>query len=904
MDERPSPAWHALALADVLLRARSSASGLTDEEAATRQRDGGFNEISSAASVQPWRILLAQFTSLIVLILIAAAIVSGAFGEWVDAIAIVTIVVMNGVIGFYQEYNAERSIAALRRMTAPQAKVRRAGVVRQIPSREVVAGDILLVEAGDIVAADARLITSASLACMEATLTGESVPVEKSHTAERPASAPLGDRSSMIHMGTSVTAGSGEAVVVVTGMTTQLGLIAGLMHAESDVETPLQKRLQSFGRTLVYASLAIVLLLFVLGMARGEPPFRLFLTAVSLAVAAIPEGLPAVVTVALALGVQRMARRRVLIRKLAAVETLGSTSVICTDKTGTLTYNQMTVRALIVDGRTYAVTGDGYAPAGQITAPDGGQALADAVVGELVSVAAGCTTASLVHEAGTWSVVGDPTEGALLALAAKAHLAREQVDAREPKVAEHPFDSDRKMMTVVRRRGDQCIAYTKGAPDILLQRCTHVLTRDGARLLDEHMRSTIAAASAGLATKALRVLGAAIRPLSAEEARSDTSAIERSLTFVGLFGMYDPPRPEATAAVATCRNAGIRVVMITGDHPSTAFAIGREIGIAAEGDRVMSGAELDALDEPGLRDAVRTTAVYARVTAHHKLRIVKAWKANGAVVAMTGDGVNDAPAIKGADIGIAMGRTGSEVTKEAADMVVTDDNFASIVAAVEEGRGIYANIRKTVQYLLAGNTAEILLMTTCALLALPAPLEPVHLLWINLVTDGLPALCLAADRLAPHLMRNPPRPATSTFLDRHFIIGMVTSGVLISGVAFAVYLIELRSGTVESARTHAFAVLVFAELLRALAARDDRLPLWRLGLFGNIRLVVVIAVGFAIQIASHHVPWLARLFRTEPISTETCISLIMIAFIPLLLLEGFKVLRSMRATTEPVTSPR
>ncbi|MEQ1854394.1 MAG: cation-translocating P-type ATPase, partial [Chthoniobacteraceae bacterium] len=576
----------------------------------------------------------------------------------------------------------------------------------------------------------------------------------------------------------------------------------------------------------VWATLGIVVLLFVLGLLRGMQPFELFMTSVSLAVAAVPEGLPAVVTVALALGVLRMSRRRALVRKLPAVETLGSTNVICTDKTGTLTVGEMTVRALFVSGQSYEVTGEGYGPGGEVRF-DGRKVEAPhtAPLLELTSVLLGCNNSHLVQEEGTWKTIGDPTEGALLAGGLKAGGDRERIEKELPKHHEIPFDSDRKRSTVIRKMpGGKLRAFINGAPDVLLERCTQLFTSTGVRPMTDEDRQGIVAQNAAMAQQALRVLGSAWRDLD-DTAPADLTAdtVEHDLVFVGLTGMYDPPRQEAKEAVAKCRAAGIRVVMITGDHPHTATAIAREIGIASDGGVAVAGVELDKMSDDELRQRAPKIAVYARVTAEHKLRIIRAWKANDAVVAMTGDGVNDAPAIKGADIGIAMGMAGTEVTKQAADMIVTDDNFASIVAAVEEGRGIYDNIRKTLQYLLAGNCGELLLMTAAIIMGLPMPLLAIHLLWINLVTDGLPALCLATDPIDPEVMKQPPRARHERITGGGFLPTMFLTGALTAGVSFAVYFYALKTETPELARTHAFAALVFAELLRSFGARRAKL---------------------------------------------------------------------------------
>ena len=791
-------AWHSQSAEEVLAQLASTSEGLSSHEAAQRLATNGLNELKEGKSISPLQIFLGQFKSLIIWILIAAGVISGLLGERVDAIAILAIVILNAVIGFYQEFKAEKSIAALKKLTAPRANVRRDGQVTSISASGIVAGDILVLEAGDLVAADARLLEAASLRCIESALTGESDAVTKQTATLEQGDVPLGDRENMVFMGTSVAAGTGQAVVVATAMNTELGRIAGLIaEAGAEERTPLEKKLESFGRVLVWAALGIVALLFGLGLLRGTKPFELFMTSVSLAVAAVPEGLPAVVTVSLALGVLRMSRRRALVRKLPAVETLGSTTVICTDKTGTLTVGEMTVRSLYVAGQSYEVTGEGYGPDGEVRF-EGKKAEAQhaAPLLELATVILGCNNAHLVQEEGTWKVIGDPTEGALLAAGPKAGGNQERIENELPKHHEIPFDSDRKRSTVIRKMPDGRLrAFINGAPDVLLERCTNLYTSTGVRPMTDADRQNIVAQNTAMAQQALRVLGSAYRDLdNTSPADLTADAVEHDLVFVGLSGMYDPPRQEAKEAVATCRAAGIRVVMITGDHPHTATAIAREIGIASDDDLAIAGVELDKMSDDELRKRAPKIAVYARVTAEHKLRIIRAWKANDAVVAMTGDGVNDAPALKGADIGIAMGKSGTEVTKQAADMIVTDDNFASIVAAVEEGRGIYDNIRKTLQYLLAGNTGELLLMTICVIIGLPTPLLPIHLLWINLVTDGLPALCLATDPIDPDVMKRHPRRRSERITNRSFLRTMFFTGFLTAGVAFAVYFYVLRDG--------------------------------------------------------------------------------------------------------------
>ncbi len=887
--------WHVLDEPAVLDQLASSRAGLSREEAARRLSEHGPNELREAEPIRPLALLIGQFKSLIVWLLAAAALVSGLMGEWAECIAILAIVIVNGLIGFYQEYNAERSLAALRRMTAPRARVRRDGQSLSIPAAEVVQGDLLELEAGDLVPADARLLEAATLKAVEAALTGESEAVEKTPAVLDGRDVPLGDRRNMVFLGTVVATGKGLAVAAGTGMGTEMGRIADLLAgAAGEDATPLQKKLQAFGRILVWACLGIVGLIFSLGLVRGIPLLELFLTSVSLAVAAVPEGLPAVVTVALAVGVQRMAARNALVRKLHAVETLGSANVICTDKTGTLTVGEMTVRALWAAGTSYQVTGEGYGPEGTIRAHgDAGEADGDAPLRELLGVFVGCNGASLVRDEGAWKVIGDPTEGALLTAGGKRGVVA--AETASPRLAEIPFDSDRKCMTVVRRQPDgSSRALVKGAPDVVLERCTRIRDAAGVRAMTGEDRRTILAQNAELGRRALRVLAAAWRDLDAGCDPSSAEAVERDLVFAGLAGMYDPPRPEAKQAVALARSAGIRVVMITGDHPHTALAVARDLGIAQPQDLALSGTELEALDDEAFGRRVEQVAVYARVTAAHKLQIVRAWKARGAVVAMTGDGVNDAPAIKGADIGIAMGRAGTEVTKEAADMVIADDNFASIVAAVEQGRGIYDNIRKTMQYLLAGNVGELLLITACVVIGLPMPLLPIQLLWINLVTDGVPALCLATDPIDPSVMKRKPRRKRESLTDKSFVSVMLVTGVLTAAVSLAVYIFALGGETEEMARTHAFTALVYAELLRSFGARSETRSVWQVGFFSNLKLALVVLASMGLSFWAPHNALLGSFLKVEPMPLHHCFLLLAVGAIPLLVLEVWKIVRRRR----------
>jgi Ca2+-transporting ATPase len=856
----------------------------------------GPNELHRAEATSSLEILGRQFKSLVIWVLIGAAVVSAALGETVDGIAIVTIVVLNALIGFFQEYRAEQAVAALARLAAPRARVLRDGHAAVLPAHDIVRGDVLVLDGGDLVAADARLLEASALRVNEAPLTGESEAVEK--RAGRVAlDTPLAERRNMLFLGTSVVAGSGRAVVVATGMATEVGRIAHLLGTARAGETPLKRRLDQVARRLLWVCIAIVALVFILGARRGIAPFELFLGAVSLAVAAIPEGLPAVVTIALALGVSRMARRHALVRRLAAVETLGSAEVICTDKTGTLTVGEMSVRTVVTAERVLAVTGGGYATDGSFLSegveidPN-----SDPLLRDLLRGAVACADAELgVREART-VVTGDPTEGALLVAAAKAGIRRELIEVEMPRLGTLPFDSERKRMTVLRRLEGRPWAFVKGAPEVILQRCTSLRTTRGVSRLGESDRARMLEASAILANDALRVLAIAERPLDAAAARADpardATAIEQELTLLGLVGMQDPPRDEARDCVARCKRAGIRVVMITGDHLDTARAIARELGILAHGDLTLGATELEGLTDGELADRVEHVTVFARVTAEHKLRIVRAWKARGAVVAMTGDGVNDAPALKEASIGIAMGITGTEVAKQSADMVITDDDFASIVAAVEEGRGIYDNIVKTLGYLLGGNAGELAVMLVAVLLGWPLPLLPIQLLWINLVTDGLPALALATDPIEPGVLSRPPRPSGAEIMDRSFIVLLCFTGVLTATAALGTFAYELQSsGSVAAARNAAFSVLVFDELARSFSARSATRTIFEIGLLSNLRLLSVVAASFGLQVAIQNSPVTEHLFGTEPVSLLQCAAWVGVGLVPLAALELTKVVR-------------
>lgn len=868
--------------------------GLSAAEAARRRQTDGPNELRKGRAVSPVGIFVGQFESLVIWVLIGAAAVSVLMGEVIDGGAIIAIVVLNAAIGFFQEYRAEKAAAALAQLAAPRARVIRDGHALVLPAAEVVVGDLLLLEAGDLVAADARLLDAFALRTMEAALTGESEPVEKC-TEMVPLETLIADRRNTVFLGTSVVAGSARALVVATGMGTEIGHIASLLETAKDDATPLQRRLDQVARRLLWICLAIVAVVFLLGLLRGSGAYDLFVSAVSLAVAAVPEGLPAVVTVALALGMQRMARRNSLVRRLPAVETLGCTQVICTDKTGTLTVGEMTARRLVTSARLYEVSGEGYVPQGVfVSAGTESTVDDDPLLRDLLHAGAACNDAELQWNSGQSMIVGDPTEGALLVAAAKGGLTLSAIESDMRRIHTLPFDSNRKRMTVVRMRGEDVTAFVKGAPEVILERCTHILAEHGPIELSAGDRSRMARAGALMGNDALRVLALARRPLALPFTPDDADGVEQGLTLLGLVGLQDPPRAEARDAVAKCKHAGIKVVMITGDHPDTARAIARELGILGSSDGVLQGMELERMTDPALAKQISDIAVYARVTAEHKLRIVRAWKSCGAIVAMTGDGVNDAPALKEASIGIAMGITGTEVTKEAADIIITDDNFASIVAAVEEGRGIYHNITKTLGFLLAGNMGELLVVLMAALVGWPLPLLPLHLLWINLVTDGLPALALATDPVDPGVLNRPPRRPDAQLMDRDFLRLTVLTGLLTAGVTLAAFAYELYIyGDLEQARGAAFTVLVIAELMRSFGARNSVMTIWQVGFLSNVRLLLVVTISFSLQLAIHHVGILQALFGTEPISLQQCVVWVAIGCVPLLVLEAIKIYRRM-----------
>lgn len=811
------PPFHTLTVEDVFSKLKSQAEGLSDEEVARRLSAEGPNELTASVGVSPWILLLHQFQNVLILILLVATGLSAFLGHGVEAIAITVIVLFAVILGFIQEYRAERAIDALREMAAPHATVVRGGREQRILARELVRGDVIVLHAGDQVPADARIFESMNLRLEEAALTGESEPIDKHVHPLDNAELGIGDRTNMVHAGTAATYGRGRGVVTATGMNTEFGKIAGMLQTVISGRTPLQKNLDKVGRVLAIVALLIVGVVMALGAFRGQPFVEVLIFGIALAVAVVPEALPAVVTVSLAIGVKRMVKRNALVRRLPAVETLGSTSVICSDKTGTLTKDEMTVRRIQTADDLLEVSGAGYLPEGEFSR-NGSPATPSELVLELLRGAALCNDAHFEKEADGKPPVakGDPTEAALVVAAAKAGLAKDELEAGFPRTEEIPFDSETKRMTTLHRGPEGTVAYSKGAPEVIFDGCARLATATGELPLDHARKETMIEASREMAAQALRVLAVAVKK------NAELSSADQEMTLLGLAGMIDPPRLEAKKAVGTCQQAGIKVIMITGDHPLTARAVARELGILAH-DRVLSGKEISALSEEALAEQVVQIDVFARVSPAHKLLVVTALQAHGFIVAMTGDGVNDAPALKKADIGIAMGITGTDVSKEAAAMVITDDNFASIVAAVEEGRVIFGNVKKYLMYLLSANIGELGLVLGASVAGMPLPLSAVQILYINLATDGLPALALAVDPPDSDVMQRPPRDPRRSIFTWPVVSLMCIGGAWSAAVNLGLFVWALQSGRSEElARTMTFASLVLIEFFKAYNFRSDR----------------------------------------------------------------------------------
>jgi len=856
--EHKSINWHELDPSEIAKKLESSDQGLTSEEAGKRLEHYGLNELIEKKRKSLWMMFLDQFKDFMILVLIAAAVVAGVIGEPTDTIAIAVIVLLNAVLGFIQEYRAEKAMAALKKLSAPSATVIREGQAESITADQVVPGDLVILEAGNVVPADIRLTEVIQLRIEEAALTGESVPVEKETAAIREEDLSLGDRKNMVYKGTQVTYGRGQGLIVATGMQTELGQIATMLQDQAEGRTPLQKRLTSFGQNLAYAVLAICAIVFIAGLLRGEPPLLMLLTAISLAVAAIPEALPAVITISLALGARKLVKQQALIRKLPAVETLGSVTYICADKTGTLTLNRMTVELIYANGQLDR--SENLLPSGQGEVGD--NTFAGRNHSELLLNALALCNDTRLDASG--DVIGDPTETALFELAREKGYLRERLDETYPRLAEIPFDSERKLMTTFHPwENGQIISFTKGAAEEIVERSEKILTHQGQEALDhlEVLKTAEQIAGDGLRTLGfgMRIWDALPDPLTAEQ-------VETGLVLIGIVGMLDPPRPEAAESVALCRSAGIQVVMITGDHPLTAEVIARRVGIIrGEGESVMTGQEVGQLSLNEFENKVEKTRVYARVAPKQKLKIVKALQDKGHFVAMTGDGVNDAPALKRADIGVAMGITGTDVSKEASHMILLDDNFATIVKTVKEGRRIFDNIRKFIKYTMTSNLGEIWTIFLAPLLGLPIPLLPIHILWINLVTDGVPGLALAAEPGEKNIMRRPPRDPKESIFARGLGAHIIWVGLLMGAVS-----IITQAWFIDSSQNHwqtmVFTVLCLSQMGHVLAIRSEEESFFKQGALSNKPLLGAVVLTFALQMATIYVPFLNPIFKTVPLT--------------------------------------
>ncbi|MBP7222122.1 MAG: calcium-translocating P-type ATPase, SERCA-type [Sedimentibacter sp.] len=869
--------------------------GLSEQEAALRLDKYGKNELAAQPKKSFAAKLLAQFADFLIIILIVAAIVSAMVREVSDSIVILAIVVINALLGIYQEGKAEKSVEALQKMSAPNAKVLREGRQMEVPAADVVPGDIVILETGDIIPADVRLIESSNLKIEEAALTGESVPVEKDSKEIIEGSAGIGDRHNMGFSSTIISYGRGKGLVVGTGHDTEIGKIATTIQSYDEEQTPLQIKLNQLGKVLGTACIVICIIVFAVGLFQGRGVLEMLLTSISLAVAAIPEGLPAIVTIVLAIGMNRMAARNAIVKKLLAVETLGATTVICSDKTGTLTQNEMTVVKAYVDDKILDIEGGGYEPHGAVKL-DGEIIHIDSLPDLRIFTSAGtlANDALLDNSSGLWRIAGDPTEGAIVTFAGKLGRKKDDLNKEFPRIEELPFDSARKMMSTFHDNyiPGKIVSFTKGAPDIVIKRCTKIALNGDTVDFTEELKNRVLSVNTRFAKSALRVLSAAYKVWDGLPEKNISEAVESDMIFLGLVGMIDPARPEVKDAIKECKDAGIEAVMITGDYKETAYAIAEQLGMADSEDQAMMGAELDNLSEDEIREVVKKTKVYARVSPQHKVAIVTALKENGNITAMTGDGVNDAMALKKADIGVAMGITGTDVAKNTAEVILTDDNFATIVNAVEEGRIIFSNIKKFVFFLLSCNIGEILIVFTSILLGWEVPLLPIQLLWLNLVTDSFPALALGVEPAEPNIMNQKPRNTKEGILDKAMYGGIVFQAVAISGSCLlAYYLGAQKYGITDGlprVRTIVFTTLITAELLRAFSSRSQDYTLFKIGFFSNKAMNKAVFVSFALTVAVLYIPIFIGIFRTVPLSTADWIYVLSLAFIPLITGEIYK----------------
>ena len=863
------------------------AIGLSHLEANNRLEKYGTNELREEGKRSLWSKIVDQFKDFLVIILILASLISFIVGERVDAIVILAIVIVNGLLSLYQEGRAEKALDALKKMTSPNAKVIRDGNANMIPANSLVPGDIVILDAGDIIPADLRLLESSNLKIDESSLTGESLSVEKNSEITWDKEVSLGDRNNMAYMGTIVTYGRGRGVVVETSHNTEIGKIATMIQGYEEETTPLQKKLDQLGKFLGIACIIVCALVFGIGLFQGRDLLDMFMISISLAVAAIPEGLPAIVTIVLALGMNNMVRRNAIIKKLLAVETLGCTTSICTDKTGTLTQNEMTVVKAYTDDKIFSITGTGYEPKGSFKIGENSIKVQESInLNRLLYMAALCNDATLDKGPEGYNIVGDPTEGALITLAGKGDISKEDANRDFPRTHEIPFDSDRKMMTTFHKNflPDQHVSFTKGAPDIVLEKCKYILIDGEVHTLNENIRKNILNQNNKFSKSALRVLAFAYREYEKVPNEIRQNAIEDNMIFVGLVGMIDPPREEAKEAIKLCKKAGIDTYMITGDYKETAFAIAKELGIAENEDQAIMGNELNDLSEEELKELVKKKKVYARVSPEHKVKIINGLKANGEIVAMTGDGVNDALALKRADIGIAMGITGTDVAKNTAEVILTDDNFASIVAAVEEGRIIYDNIKKFVFFLLSCNIGEILIIFLSILFNIPVPLLPIQLLWLNLITDSFPALALGVEKGDKKIMEIPPRDPNEPILDKNMIRGVVLQSIAITAATLLSYRWGLKNYSMDHlnmARTIAFATLITAELLRAFSSRSRRESIFKIGVFSNKTLNYAILFSFGLLFAVIYISPLQKIFHTTTLGLGEWKIIAMYGFLPL-----------------------